>query len=67
MGEKLEAFRSQETSMEKISTRAAARAADLSKFGKPWSHRNFSRTILCKAEKLRNNGASRKILEAFCF
>jgi hypothetical protein len=33
----LEAFRSQETSMEKISTRAAARAADLSKFGKPWS------------------------------
>jgi hypothetical protein len=30
-------------------------------------HRNFSRTILCKAEKLRNNGASRKILEAFCF
>ena len=30
-------------------------------------HRNFSRTILCKAEKLRNNGASRKILEAFLF
>jgi len=36
-GEKLEALRSQETSMEKISTRAAERAADLSKFGKPWS------------------------------